>query len=78
MSIQSEMNEPRDLTETEKNRFERWIIENVTASVVPPDERNSDALVFNLVHLLRGDEEMYDYLPKQDAELVAWGLMEEL
>jgi hypothetical protein len=62
------------LTDAEKRCFEAWIIANVYASVVPNDEGNDGALVFNLVHLLRGDGERYDYKPEQDAEMIAWGL----
>jgi len=54
------------LTAVEKIRFEQWVVENVTSNIVPPDEGNGYALVFNLVHLVRGDGEQYDYTPTQD------------
>lgn len=62
------------MTITEKAKFEAWIITNVDESIVPADEGNGKALVFNLIHLLRGDGERYNYAPKQDAELKEWGL----
>jgi hypothetical protein len=73
------MKTPKDpaavsLTVAEKRSFEAWIIANVNTNVVPNDEGNSDALVFNLIHLLRGDGERYDYKPEQDAELETWRL----
>jgi len=61
-----------ELTEQEKQRFELWIRENITADEVPNDEGNGRALVFNVVHLIRGDGEKYDYKPEQDAEIDSW------
>ena len=57
------------LTDLEKARFEQWIIDNVDESIIPADERNGAALVYNLIHLLRGDCAKYDYLPEQDIEM---------
>jgi hypothetical protein len=54
--------------------FEQWIIKNVEESVVPSDEGNGPALVYNLVHLLRGTGKTYNYLPDQDEELRSWGI----
>ena len=60
------------LTAEEKRRFEEWIIANITARIVPSDEANGEALVFNLVHLIRGDGERYQYIPMQDEEINNW------
>lgn len=62
------------LTPDEAKKFERWVIENIDSSVVPGDEGNSEALVFNLVHAIRGDGEEYDYSAHQDDEIKSWGL----
>jgi hypothetical protein len=58
----------------EKQLIERWIIENVDASVVPDDEGNTEALIYNLLQLLRHgrdgfEDRKYNYLPEQDAEI---------
>jgi len=62
------------LTKDDKIKFEKWIIENIDEMVVPSDEGNGDALIYNLVHLIRGDNRRYDYKPNQDDELKSWGL----
>jgi hypothetical protein len=48
-----------------------WIIENVDASVIPADEGNDTALVYNLVHLAMDGEGFrpYNYEPEQDDEI---------
>lgn len=48
-----------------------WIIKNVTTNVVPGDEGNEEALVYNLVHLAAYGSgfRYYDYEPEQDAEI---------
>jgi hypothetical protein len=61
-----------ELTVVEKIRFEEWVVENVTSNIVPSDEANGEALVFNLVHLIRGDGEQYAYTPEQDEEVNKW------
>lgn len=61
------------LTNEEKSRFKQWVIENVNETIVPGDERNGAALVYNLIHLLRGDCKKYDYSPNQDRELRSMG-----
>lgn len=61
------------LTDEEKIRFSQWVIENIDANIVPCDEGNSEALVFNLVHAIRGDHEQYDYQDHQDEEVRSWG-----
>ena len=62
------------LTKDEKIKFERWIIENIDETIVPADEGNDIGLIYNLVHLLRGDGQKYDYKPEQDDEIKSWGL----
>jgi hypothetical protein len=58
------------LTEAEKQRFIRWVIENLDgAAIVPSDEGNDRALLYNIVHWIRGDDDKYDYKPEQDAEI---------
>jgi len=49
----------------------RWIVENVDELVVPGDEGNGDALVYNLVHLARAgkDYRPYCYEADQDKEI---------
>lgn len=49
----------------------QWIVKNVFDGVVPADEGNTDALVYNLIHLVIGDGKFYLYLPEQDAEIKA-------
>jgi hypothetical protein len=54
--------------------IERWIVRNVDAfQVVPVDEGNTEALVYNLVQLLRhGDSfKPYTYEPEQDKTVKA-------
>jgi len=60
------------LSDIEKTRFEQWVKENVTEQVVPSDEGNSNALIYNLVHLIRGDKDHYCYGKKQDEEIKSW------
>lgn len=49
-----------------------WILQNVDESVVPNDEGNGGALVYNLVHLAMKDGKEYHYGPEQDEELEEW------
>lgn len=60
------------LTAMEKARFSQWLIENITERVVPQDENNDAALVYNLVHRVRGDNDLYKYAAEQDAEIAGW------
>lgn len=60
------------LTNEEKVRFGRWVIENIDARIVPGDEGNSDALVYNIVHLIYGNSDRYHYKPDQDLEIARW------
>ena len=72
------MSKTVSLTDEEKARFSQWLIENIDETVVPGDEGNGDALVYNLVQCIRiGDVEQawtyfYRYLPEQDRELKSW------
>jgi hypothetical protein len=51
----------------------RWIVLNVDANVVPGDEGNGDALIYNMVHLAKEGPTYrhYDYDELQDAEIEA-------
>lgn len=60
------------LTGIEKERFERWVIENINERIVPSDEGNGDALIYNIIHLMRGDYDKYNYLPHQNDEIMAY------
>lgn len=66
----------------ERAVIERWILASVDSSVVPPDEGNDRALIYNLVHLVREggarardtEYQQYEYRTDQDAEIASWGL----
>ncbi len=62
-----------ELSPEEKERFVAWVIAHVDERIVPCDEGNSAALIYNLVHLIRGDQEKYDYRPHQNDELESMG-----
>ena len=51
---------------------ETWLIKNIDSTVVPNDEGNGDALLYNLVHLLYNDDQKYNYEPEQDKEIEFW------
>jgi len=60
---------PIILSEQEKERFEKWAIENIDDTAVPLDEGNGEALLFNIVHLIRGDAteiNLWLYTNKED------------
>jgi hypothetical protein len=63
------------MTSEDRAKIEAWILNEVSAAVVPSDEGNEEALIYNLIHLLRDgrDFEPYSYKPEQDAELASWG-----
>ena len=66
---------PNKLSDEDITRFAQWIIENVDDTLVPNDEGNGDALVYNIVQRLRFGKERasrYTYLPEQDAEIASW------
>lgn len=60
------------LTDAEKERFIEWVKSNVDESMVPDDAENGGALVFNLVHAIRGDNERYSGEPHQDEAITQW------
>ncbi|HBF43023.1 MAG TPA: hypothetical protein DDW42_05215 [Desulfobacteraceae bacterium] len=62
------------LTPWQRKLFEQWVIETIDETVVPNDEGNPEALIYNLVHLIRGDGQKYDYQDYQDRELESWGI----
>lgn len=43
----------------------KWIVQNVDSSIVPADEGNSDALVYNMVQLAMNRDERYEYQSDQ-------------
>jgi|WetSurSiteA1Bulk_404760.scaffolds.fasta_scaffold616298_1 hypothetical protein len=48
-----------------------WIVQNISADDVPGDEGNTEALIYNLVHLAKEGKNYhhYDYEPEQDLEI---------
>ncbi len=62
------------LTEQEKERFIEWVKSNIDASIVPEDSNNEGALIFNLVHAIRGDREKYNGSAEQDEAIAQWML----
>ena len=60
------------LTKSEKQIFLRWVLENIDETVVPEDERNGDALIYNLIHRILGDNKEYHYEIAQDEELISF------
>ncbi len=63
-----------NLTEQDKERFIEWVKSNVDSSIIPEDKTNEGALVFNLVHAIRGDKERYESEPHQDDAIAQWKL----
>lgn len=53
------------------DELEKWIVQNVTAEIVPADEGSTEGLIYNLVQLARDSKKRYNYLPEQDAEIRA-------
>ena len=60
-----------ELSKEEKKKFKRYIIQNFNGKIVPNDEGNEDALLYNLIHFIEEgkDFEPYNYLPQQDEEI---------
>ena len=56
--------------------IQNWIITHVDERVVPRDEGNSDGLLYNLLHVLWGDERRWNYERDQYEELKALGVDE--
>lgn len=61
------------LTDDERKKFEAWILENIDIDIVPRDEGDEDALLYNLIHWVRGDGKLWDYKDDQYQELKSWG-----
>ena len=61
-----------NLSDQEKERFIEWVKSNVDETMVPQDPANGGALVFNLVHAIRGDNERYNAEPHQDEDIAQW------
>jgi hypothetical protein len=60
-----------------KNEMIEWVKNNITCrNIIPNDEENDDALIYNLVHFILDGKyyQHYDYLPEQDAEIESWNL----
>ena len=51
-----------------------WLIKNIRYDNMPPDEEDSEALLYNLVHLAREGEgfERYAYKDHQEEEIDSW------
>ena len=65
------------LTDEQKKLFVEWIKEHLMSrKVVPNDEGNEDALIYNIVHnILDGpDFAPYNYESEQDKELASWNM----
>ena len=60
------------LTDEEKARFVQWVIENITDNHVPGDEGNEEGLIFNIVHAILGDNDLYGYRKEQNDEISSW------
>lgn len=65
-----------EIRSEETDLIVRWIIENVTAADVPPDEGNEAALIYNLAQLAMNGRpyEAYSYKEEQDKFLIAHGV----
>ena len=62
------------LTDQEIERFTEWVKTCVDETMVPEDASNGGALVFNLIHAIRGDNERYTGEPSQDEDIAQWML----
>lgn len=60
------------LTDQEKERFTDWVKMNIDESIIPEDRDNGGALVFNIVHAIRGDNEKYSGEAHQDEAINQW------
>lgn len=60
------------LSDQEKERFIEWVKLNIDETIIPDDTNNGGALVFNLVHAIRGDRERYNSEPHQDEAINQW------
>lgn len=65
-----------ELSERDKNVFIQWVIQEIDERVVPLDEGDSNGLVFNIIHCIKGDNTKFDYKNKEHyAEILEWGLL---
>ena len=62
------------LTEQEKENFIEWVKSNIDETIVPEDAGNGGAIVFNMVHAIRGDNERYNAEPQQIEDITQWML----
>lgn len=64
------------LTNIQQQIFEEWVVEHLyrLRDVVPDDEGNQDALIYNLVQAIRGSRDRYKGREDQDAEISTWHL----
>ena len=62
------------LTEGEKVMFSLWVIQNIDDQTVPSDEGNGDALIYNIIHQIAGDNKKYNYDADQDKEIETYDL----
>lgn len=63
-----------NLKDNEKERFIEWVKVAIDETIVPDDKGNGGALVFNLIHAIRGDNERYNAEPHQDEAIAQWML----
>ncbi len=58
------------LSNAEKEKFIEWVKSNIDESIVPEDAGNGGALIFNLIHAIRGDNEKYTGKSSQDEAIM--------
>lgn len=61
------------LSQEQRNLFKQWVLENLTGDLVPDDEGNQTALLYNIIHWIERDNQRYNYQPEQDKEIEAYG-----
>lgn len=62
------------LSDNDKEKFIEWVKLHVDETMVPEDAGNGGALVFNLVHAIRGDNIKYTGDSSQDEDIMQWML----
>ncbi len=62
------------LSKDEKEKFIEWVKLNIDESIVPEDPANGGALVFNLIHAIRGDNERFTGESSQVDDIAQWML----
>ena len=60
------------MTTEEKLLFIKWVTMNINNSIVPPDEGNTEGLIFNLIQLIIGSEERWCYEEEQKENVEEW------